>query len=76
MALLMDVNHKNVEFPEVVQVIPNRIYKLHTTRSWDFIGIHHQSRKNALTKNMGKGTIIGVIDSGNKRTDVSKMCSI
>lgn len=47
-------------------MIPNRIHKLHTTRSWDFIGINHHSSKNLLTKsNMGKGIIIGVIDSGN-----------
>ncbi|PON37757.1 Subtilase [Parasponia andersonii] len=52
------------EFPEVVQVIPNRIHKLHTTRSWDFIGIRHNSQKNDSTENTGKGTIIGVIDSG------------
>ncbi|KAF3434167.1 hypothetical protein FNV43_RR25270 [Rhamnella rubrinervis] len=54
------------EFPEVVQVIPNRIHKLHTTRSWDFIGIHPESPKNGILpdNNMGKGTIIGVIDSG------------
>ncbi|XP_009348700.3 subtilisin-like protease SBT3.10 isoform X1 [Pyrus x bretschneideri] len=52
------------EFPEVVQVIPNRVHKLHTTRSWDFIGIHRYSSDNLLTKSMGKGTIIGVIDSG------------
>ncbi|XP_062074026.1 subtilisin-like protease SBT3.5 isoform X2 [Humulus lupulus] len=52
------------EFPQVVQVIPNRIHKLHTTRSWEFIGIRHNSQKNDLTENMGKGTIIGVIDSG------------
>ncbi|KAM5571385.1 subtilisin-like protease SBT3.10 [Rosa sericea] len=52
------------EFPGVVQVIPNRIHKLHTTRSWDFIGIHQHSPENHLTRSMGKGTIIGVIDSG------------
>ncbi|CAB4280329.1 unnamed protein product [Prunus armeniaca] len=52
------------EFPGVVQVIRNRIHKLHTTRSWDFIGIHQHLSGNLLTKSMGKGTIIGLIDSG------------
>ncbi|XP_059442359.1 subtilisin-like protease SBT3.9 [Corylus avellana] len=53
------------DFPGVVQVIPNRIHKLHTTRSWDFIGINQHSSTNLLRKsNMGEGTIIGVIDSG------------
>ncbi|KAE9610464.1 putative tripeptidyl-peptidase II [Lupinus albus] len=53
------------KFPEVVSVIPNRIHKLHTTRSWDFIGIHHSSLKASFTENnLGEGTIIGVIDTG------------
>ncbi|GLT64652.1 hypothetical protein SLA2020_371310 [Shorea laevis] len=52
-------------FPGVVKVIPNRIHKLHTTRSWEFIGLHPHSSKNLLTEsNLGEGTIIGVIDSG------------
>ncbi|GFS32480.1 subtilase family protein [Actinidia rufa] len=53
------------EFPGVVQVFPNRIHKLHTTRSWDFLGLRHHSPKNLVTEsNMGDGKIIGVIDSG------------
>ncbi|XP_059662111.1 subtilisin-like protease SBT3.5 isoform X2 [Cornus florida] len=53
------------DFPGVVQVFPNRIHKLHTTRSWDFLGLGHHSPKKKLTKsNEGEGTIIGVIDSG------------
>ncbi|XP_011040612.1 PREDICTED: subtilisin-like protease SBT3.5 [Populus euphratica] len=53
------------EFPGVVQVIPNGIHKLHTTRSWEFIGLNHHSPQNLLKQsNMGQGTIIGVIDSG------------
>ncbi|KAJ6724176.1 SUBTILISIN-LIKE PROTEASE SBT3.1-RELATED [Salix viminalis] len=54
------------EFPGVVQVIPNGIHKLHTTRSWEFIGLNqHHSPQNLLEQsNMGQGTIIGVIDSG------------
>ncbi|XP_021281773.1 subtilisin-like protease SBT3.9 isoform X1 [Herrania umbratica] len=52
-------------FPGVVQVIPNRIHRLHTTRSWEFMGLKYHSSKNLLTQsNMGEGTIIGVIDSG------------
>ncbi|XP_024627795.1 subtilisin-like protease SBT3.9 isoform X2 [Medicago truncatula] len=53
------------KFPEVVSVIPNGIHKLHTTRSWDFIGVHHPSSKTVFTEsNLGQGTIIGVIDTG------------
>ncbi|WJX53085.1 hypothetical protein P8452_39122 [Trifolium repens] len=53
------------KFPEVVSVIPNGIHKLHTTRSWDFIGVHHPSSKTDFAEsNLGEGTIIGVIDTG------------
>ncbi|KAK7247050.1 hypothetical protein RIF29_41926 [Crotalaria pallida] len=53
------------KFPEVVSVIPNRVHKLQTTRSWDFIGIRHSSSKSSFTeRNLGEGTIIGVIDTG------------
>ncbi|KAL6177765.1 hypothetical protein ACLB2K_049287 [Fragaria x ananassa] len=52
------------EFPGVLQVIPNRVHKLQTTRSWDFIENHQHSPENHLRRSMGKGTIIGVIDSG------------
>ncbi|XP_017442774.1 subtilisin-like protease SBT3.9 [Vigna angularis] len=53
------------KFPGVVSVIPNGIHKLHTTRSWDFIGIHHSTSETALSNsNLGEGAIIGVIDTG------------
>ncbi|KAG1354754.1 subtilisin-like protease SBT3.9 [Cocos nucifera] len=53
------------EFPGIVQVIPNKVRKLHTTRSWDFIGLHPNSRGSLLSESrMGKELIIGVIDSG------------
>ncbi|KAF2313553.1 hypothetical protein GH714_011635 [Hevea brasiliensis] len=56
---------KIADFPGVIQVIPNRIRKLHTTRSWEFIGLNQRSSKNLLIQShMGEGTIIGVIDSG------------
>ncbi|GAU39503.1 hypothetical protein TSUD_68670 [Trifolium subterraneum] len=49
------------KFPEVVSVIPNGIHKLHTTRSWDFIGVHHPFSKTVFTEsNLGEGTIIGI----------------
>lgn len=55
----------NTGFPGVVQVIPNRIHRLHTTRSWDFLGLQHDYPTNVLTEtNLGRGVIIGVIDSG------------
>lgn len=52
-------------FPDVVQVLPNRIHRLHTTRSWDFLGLNNHSPSNLLREsNMGEGMIIGLIDSG------------
>ncbi|RWR87704.1 Peptidase S8/S53 domain-containing protein [Cinnamomum micranthum f. kanehirae] len=54
------------EMPDVVDVIPNDLVKLHTTRSWDYLGLSSRhAASNLLTEsNMGDGTIIGVIDSG------------
>ncbi|XP_042501347.1 subtilisin-like protease SBT3.3 isoform X2 [Macadamia integrifolia] len=55
------------DFPGVVRVFPNRIHKVHTTRSWDFLELNQSSKSkhNLLTEaNMGDGTIIGIIDSG------------
>ncbi|KAF6159638.1 hypothetical protein GIB67_034600 [Kingdonia uniflora] len=53
------------EFPGVLQVIPNRFHKLHTTRNWDFLGLPPHSSGNLLSQsNMGKQTIIGLIDTG------------
>lgn len=52
-------------FPEVIQVIPSHMHKLHTTRSWDFIGLEPYRTKNLLNEGkMGEGIIIGIIDSG------------
>ncbi|XP_043694437.1 subtilisin-like protease SBT3.6 [Telopea speciosissima] len=67
-ATLSDSQAKAVaDMPGVVRVFPNRIYKLHTTRSWDYLGLnpHDQHQSNLSSEsNMGEGTIIGVIDSG------------
>ena len=50
----------------VIDVIPNGLVKLHTTRSWDSLGLSFPPAVNNLLNesNMGDGTIIGVIDSG------------
>lgn len=55
----------NTDLPEVVRVIPNRILKLHTTRSWDFLDIKPRLVNGILSKGQsGVGSIIGVFDSG------------
>ncbi|KAL2226884.1 UNVERIFIED_CONTAM: Subtilisin-like protease SBT3.6 [Sesamum indicum] len=53
------------ELPGVVQVLPNRLYKMHTTRSWDYLGLSPHSTTNLLhDTNQGDGAIIGVFDTG------------
>ncbi|XP_059435306.1 subtilisin-like protease SBT3.6 isoform X3 [Corylus avellana] len=53
------------ESPTVVQVIPNRFYKLQTTRSWDYLQLSSHSPKNLLHKSkMGDSVIIGLLDTG------------
>ncbi|KAB5564445.1 hypothetical protein DKX38_004499 [Salix brachista] len=44
----------------VVSVIPNRILKLHTTRSWDFVGFS----KGKLGAPLEGNVVIGLLDSG------------
>ncbi|XP_068641944.1 cucumisin-like [Aristolochia californica] len=49
------------EMDGVVSVLPNRIFKLHTTRSWDFTGLP-QTQSGGSS---GQGDIIvGLIDTG------------
>lgn len=58
---------KNIaELPDVVHVVPNHLYKLHTTRSWDYLGLSESSPTTNLLHEakMGDGIIIGVLDTG------------
>ncbi|PON47983.1 Subtilase [Parasponia andersonii] len=53
------------EFPGVVNVIPNSIFSVHTTRSWDFLQVNPCIADGILAKSRsGSGTIIGVMDTG------------
>ncbi|XP_008794749.2 subtilisin-like protease SBT5.3 [Phoenix dactylifera] len=56
------------KYPGVVSVFPNRGYKLHTTRSWDFLRLERDGRvpKESLwTKaRFGEDIIIGNLDTG------------
>ncbi|XP_010942535.1 subtilisin-like protease SBT5.3 [Elaeis guineensis] len=55
-------------YPGVISVFPNRGYKLHTTRSWEFLGLERDGRvpKESLwTKaRFGEDIIIGNLDTG------------
>lgn len=45
----------------VLSVSPSRYHKLHTTRSWDFLGLHLTSRRKLRTE---RETIVGLLDTG------------
>ncbi|CAH8388484.1 unnamed protein product [Eruca vesicaria subsp. sativa] len=74
-ALLTSSQAKKIsDHPEVIHVIPNRILKLRTTRTWDHLGLtaiptyfpaSSTSVKGLLhDTNMGSEAIIGVLDTG------------
>uniref|UniRef100_A0ACD5Y155 Uncharacterized protein n=1 Tax=Avena sativa TaxID=4498 RepID=A0ACD5Y155_AVESA len=54
--------------PSVVSVFPNRGHKLHTTRSWEFLGMEKEGRVRANSiwakARFGEGIIIGNLDTG------------
>jgi hypothetical protein len=56
------------EHPNVVSVFENQPRKLHTTRSWDFIGLERDGKiqDNSAWKiaRFGEDTIIGNLDTG------------
>ena len=46
---------------EVVSVFPSRTLQLHTTRSWDFMGVNEVIKQNPIAES---NVIIGVLDTG------------
>lgn len=60
------VGHTKTEMPGVVSVFPNRRRTLHTTHSWDFMGLSGEETMEIpgySTKNQ-VNVIIGFIDTG------------
>ncbi|XP_009120430.1 subtilisin-like protease SBT4.13 [Brassica rapa] len=51
------------EMEGVVSVFPNKMLQLHTTQSWDFMGLK-QGKGTKRNPTVESDTIIGVIDSG------------
>ena len=52
--------------PDVVSVRENHIHQLHTSRSWDFLGMDYRQPNGLLAKaKYGEDIIIGVLDTGN-----------
>merc|ERR1712226_1384268 len=49
------------ENENVVSVFPSKMQKLHTTRSWDFLGMPQSAKRNHQIEN---NIIVGVLDTG------------
>ncbi|KAI3794856.1 hypothetical protein L1987_37496 [Smallanthus sonchifolius] len=55
------------EMEGVISVFKSRILRLHTTRSWDFMGLNLNptaEQSNRLQLNHGDNTIVGLFDTG------------
>jgi len=53
----------SLEIEGVVSVFPNKILQLHTTTSWDFMGVK-EGKNTKRNLAIESDTIIGVIDTG------------
>ena len=66
--MMMFLSFSFLEHPDVVSVYENKELKLHTTRSWNFLGVENNGGipSNSLWKlsRFGESTIIGNLDSG------------
>ncbi|KAL6322599.1 hypothetical protein AAG906_009914 [Vitis piasezkii] len=56
-----DEAQKLSEMEGVVSVFPNRYHKLHTTKSWDFIGLPQTARRQLKQES---NIIVGLLDTG------------
>ncbi|XP_075519193.1 subtilisin-like protease SBT4.14 [Primulina tabacum] len=56
-----DEARKLSDMDEVVSVFPNRYRKLHTTRSWEFLGLTPDSKRNLEVES---DVIVGLLDTG------------
>ncbi|XP_031285389.1 subtilisin-like protease SBT4.14 [Pistacia vera] len=59
--LSKDEVDKLMEMDRVLSVYPNRYHKLHTTKSWDFIGLPQTAGRNLEVES---NIIVGLLDSG------------
>jgi hypothetical protein len=51
----------NSDRNEVLHVMPNRYHQLQTTKSWDFIGLPLNARRNLKVES---DVIVGLLDTG------------
>ena len=65
----------------MVSVFPNRGHRLHTTRSWEFLGMEEEGgrvRPGSLwaKARLGQGVVIGNLDTGTHALSIaSRPCS-
>lgn len=68
----------NAEHPDVVSIFPNKGRKLHTTRSWNFVGLERDgvipSASLWKKSRFGEDTIIGNLDTGELRIFIFPVC--
>ena len=67
----------NAEHPNVVSIFLNEIYELHTTRSWDFLGLERGGgfpNDSLWKRSLGEDIIIANLDSGNKKINEVLIC--
>jgi hypothetical protein len=60
----------NAEHPSVISIFLNKKYELHTTRSWEFLGLERGGgfpEDSLWKKTLGKDIIIGNLDTGKKK---------
>ncbi|XVF69150.1 hypothetical protein PTKIN_Ptkin11bG0057800 [Pterospermum kingtungense] len=55
---------KIAESDRVVSVFESRINKVHTTRTWDFLGINSVQQHKQLQMDSSSNVIVGVVDTG------------
>lgn len=46
---------------DVLSVVPNQYHKLHTTKSWDFVGLPLTAKRNLEVES---NIIVGLFDTG------------
>jgi hypothetical protein len=73
MTSLFAIYNVLLEYPGVVSVKPNTYHQVHTTRSWDFLGISYGRQQPSLSVSSsrllrkakhGEDVIVGVIGTG------------
>lgn len=64
MEILTDDCSFTAESDWVVSVFESRMNKVHTTRTWDFLGINSVQQYKQLQMDSSSDVIVGVVDTG------------